>query len=274
LQRRFDGEADDWTEAVRTLAFLMGLRYRQVAVALAAHGFTQADIDEGFQRLAALTNGRLDVVPIPATADPAQVRALDLWENRWFPIVNATLRVRFAELHAIIFNNLTQTEGIEVIVSMSTMLSRLDAASKDQKNKAAFALLSQRGLTDTIIADAKRLLKAVATVETTIEEKPSITPEQDARLETELWDWYLEWSGIARAAISDRRALRALGFLSDRGTAVDDDEDGDDGEQGPPVAPVAPVVVRAAPTPKKPRIEPGMPGSSPFIDEEEDPSAR
>jgi len=41
-------------------------------------------------------------VPIPATADPAQVRALDLWENRWFPIVNATLRVRFPELHAII----------------------------------------------------------------------------------------------------------------------------------------------------------------------------
>jgi len=30
------------------------------------------------------------------------VRALDLWENRWFPIVNATLRVRFPELHAII----------------------------------------------------------------------------------------------------------------------------------------------------------------------------
>jgi len=261
-------------KAVRTLAFLMGLRNRQVAVALAAHGFTQEDIDEGFQRLAALTNGRLDVVPIPTTADPTQVRSLDLWENRWFPIVNATLRVRFPALHAMIFNNLTQTEGIEVIVSVSTMLSRLDAASKDEKNKAAFALLARRGLTDAILADAKRLLKAVATVETTIEEKPSITPEQDAALETALWDWYLEWSGIARAALTDRRALRALGFLSDRGTPIDDAEDGDDEEEGPPVAP---VVARPAPTPKKPRIEPGMPGSDPFIDgeeedEEEDPS--
>ena len=255
-------------KAVRTLAFMMGLRNRQVAVALAAHGFTQADIDEGFQRLAALTNGRLDVVPIAPSADPAQVRALDLWENRWFPIVSATLRARFPALHAMLFNNLTQTEGLEVIVSVSTLLSRLDAARKDATNKAAFALLARRGLTDEIIANARRLLKAVATAETTIEEKPSITPEEDAALETALWDWYLEWSGIARASITDRRALRALGFLNDRGAPIDDDDDGDDEEEGPPVAP---VVARPAP---KPRIEPGMPGSSPFIDDEEDPNGR
>ena len=29
---------------------------------------------------------------------------------------------------------------------------------------------------------------------------------------TAMWDWYLEWSAIARGIIRDRRQLRALGF--------------------------------------------------------------
>ena len=37
--------------------------------------------------------------------------------------------------------------------------------------------------------------------------------EQQAELETAMWAWYKEWSGIARAAIDDRRLLRSLGFL-------------------------------------------------------------
>ena len=32
-----------------------------------------------------------------------------------------------------------------------------------------------------------------------------------------LWTWYREWSGIARARITDRRLLRSMGFLRYRG---------------------------------------------------------
>jgi len=46
------------------------------------------------------------------------------------------------------------------------------------------------------------------------------------RRETEMWDYYLQWSAIARVAIRDRRLLRSLGFLklrrNDNGTGEDD----------------------------------------------------
>lgn len=40
------------------------------------------------------------------------------------------------------------------------------------------------------------------------------------------WAWYLEWSFIARKAISDRRALRELSFLcGSRGTGAEEEFD-------------------------------------------------
>lgn len=38
-------------------------------------------------------------------------------------------------------------------------------------------------------------------------------PQAAKAAEEDLWSWYLEWSGIARVAIRDRRMLRALGLL-------------------------------------------------------------
>ena len=243
-------------KADRTLSFLMGLRNRRVASVLAAHGFTSADTDEGWRHLQALTKGRLDVVAPTPEADPSLVLALDAWENRWFPIVSASLRARFPEAHAILFNNLTQTEGLEVIVSVSTLLSRIEALSKEKKHKEVLVLLKRRGVNDAVIADAKRLLAALGKVESAADETPSISAEEDAALEQALWDWYLEWSGIARAAIKDRRELRALGFLTERGGSVDDSDTPDE----PPVV--------AGPPGGQPRIEPGMPGSDPFAEED------
>lgn len=41
---------------------------------------------------------------------------------------------------------------------------------------------------------------------------PIADPEARAAAEAHLWAWCLEWSGIARATIKDRRILNALGF--------------------------------------------------------------
>ncbi len=49
---------------------------------------------EGFRRLNALTEGRLNYRE-PAGRDPSLLDKLDAWENRWFPIANASLRARF-----------------------------------------------------------------------------------------------------------------------------------------------------------------------------------
>ena len=38
--------------------------------------------------------------------------------------------------------------------------------------------------------------------------------EQLARAEGALWAWYLEWSQIARVAVTQRALLRQMGFVS------------------------------------------------------------
>jgi hypothetical protein len=49
------------------------------------------------------------------------------------------------------------------------------------------------------------------------------------RAENDLWDWYLEWSQIARTTITGRQLLRTLGFLTMTSSSsgkddVDDEE--------------------------------------------------
>lgn len=50
---------------------------------------------------------------------------LDAWENRWFPITDIVLRTNHPDVHAIIFRNLRQAEGVEVVATVTTLLDRL-----------------------------------------------------------------------------------------------------------------------------------------------------
>lgn len=53
----------------------------------------------------------------------------------------------------------------------------------------------------------------------------SRSAEEQALAEQALWSWYLEWGGIARATLTDRRLLRSLGFLQNRRSRSDEEED-------------------------------------------------
>lgn len=243
-------------KAVRVLQFLMGLRNAQVAAALSVHGFKNEDLAEGWSKMAALTAGRLEIPP-PRTADESALSALDKWENKWFPIASASLRSRFPEVHAAVFLNLPQTQGPELIISVSIFLSRLEDLKSSETGKQALLLLEKRGMVEAVLDEAKALLKKLETMETRRPAPPAVSPAEEARREAELWNWYLEWSEIARTVISDRRQLRALGFFANsrRGkeTIANDDSDVDD-------------TLAIAPVPDMPQI-PGMPGGPPFSDD-------
>lgn len=245
--------------AVRVLVFLMGLRNEDVARMLRASGMTAEDVDDGWARLQALTRGRLDFVAAPTEPDPKLLMLLDTWENRWFPVVSATLRARFPAAYAKVFNNLTQAEGIEVMISVRTLLTRFGELTAAEQRDEVRALLEKRGFTPQVIAEGNELVASLSTFASPREAPSNIDAVEEAARETALWDWYLEWSSIARAAIRDRRALRALGFLVDRGGVLV--EPNDDTEVDPTVAPTPPRPGNGGGTP---RVEPGMPGSDPF----------
>jgi hypothetical protein len=90
-----------------------GLRNRKVASALASRGFGKDDLEEGLALLRGVTDVSLAVLP-PSSPNPAVIEQIDRWENEWFPVANATLLRHHPEIHARVFLNLSQTEGVAV----------------------------------------------------------------------------------------------------------------------------------------------------------------
>ncbi|HEX7479477.1 MAG TPA: hypothetical protein VF331_16860 [Polyangiales bacterium] len=128
------------------------------------------------------------------------------------------------------------------LASLATLVERLGAMDDPNgaygaDGPAARVLLTQRGLTDERLAEAKAMLDQLGTFGGDVVPPPSAADPSE--IEAALWSWYLEWSGIARAVIRDRRLLRALGFLQGHGGSVVDDA-------GDP-APVEPAAVVEAP---------------------------
>jgi hypothetical protein len=221
----------------RVMRLYMGLRILAVAMALRAHGFSEEELDRGFALLKKLVVGRLGVKPIEAVAKP--VAWLDAWENKWFPIVQAVLNTHFPSARDVVFLNLSQTSGPPVVLTVGTLLDRIEVQPEEVR-----ALLATRGLTPEVIADARSQIAVFGDI-TKEDESTVIDEAADEAAEAELWAWYLEWSTIARTIITNRRYLRALGFLrNSKGEVVEapleEDEDGEDGDPSPDPQPAEP----------------------------------
>ncbi len=135
-------------KAARQLGFLMGFANPRIVAALNVCGFDRPEHQRGWDLLRAVVGEAFDYVGAPPT-DPKAVEAVDDWENRWYPIVDASLEHRFPEVHGRVFLNLSQTSGPEVLLSVATFVERIrglgaDGASDD--DRAAGELLAKRGL--------------------------------------------------------------------------------------------------------------------------------
>ncbi|GAB5543295.1 MAG: hypothetical protein SangKO_030550 [Sandaracinaceae bacterium] len=235
-------------KAHRVLRFLLGVRNRRVSRVLQRHGFDQEELERGWTLLRNLSAGRLNSQP--SALDPALMGALDVWENRWFPIAEATLTARAPAARDLVFRNLSRTEGPAVVISVGTFLERLEAlpraAAADgglgEDGESARELLARRGLTEEVVAEARSLLERVGSIEPPEEPEPEDHAADEAA-EQELWTWYLEWSAIARVAISDRRLLRSLGFLryKSQASGAEDEDESDDPEDPEDVVEPAPT---------------------------------
>lgn len=214
-------------KAGRVLRLLLGVSTPRVASSLAAYGFGEKDVNEGWERLRALS-GRRFASRASAAPDPSLLERLDAFENQWFPVARATLRRHHPEVGDWLFDDLDRTESLDVALSVGTFLDRLARLEKlDLPGAgAALILLARRGLTDGVVAEARSLLGQLPKGR----ESPvarGVTPGERRAAEEALWSWYLEWSQIARVAIHDPRLLARLGLLRpelDEADAIDSDE--------------------------------------------------
>lgn len=211
-------------KAARVLELLGGIAtVRRARRALRAHGFKDEDFEEGWRLLRAATGSRFLGSAGAGDADPALIAELDAWENKWFPIAQASLGRHFPQVEAFVFNELSQAEGAAVILTVGVFLERLAALDKQTDEtagladrKAARALLVQRGINKAVVTQAESLLEQLGTLADDEEDDDEVAAQEAearAAAEAEMWGWYREWSKVVQSSITDRRVLRRLGFL-------------------------------------------------------------
>jgi hypothetical protein len=212
--------------AERVFRFLYALRSQQIVGILMEHGFGDADLDEGWSLLRQVSRRSVAGCQLSAAGILQEVHAqLDAWQNRWRPIVDATLRRRAPAIHEALLDGVKIERGGRAAVSVGVLLQRYrelprmrQAAVKNARPEA-MRLLAQRGFTEAVAAEGERLCAAVMRGAPA----PPVDPEAAgfAGADRALWAYYLEWSRIARAAIKDRRLLRRLGFALGEGASDD-----------------------------------------------------
>jgi hypothetical protein len=217
-------------KAHRVLDFLVGVGHRDARRALEGLGFKDSDLEEGWKRLRALSYVSA-LGPSETAADP--LSELAAWESRWFAVGEVVLRLNFPAVHAVVFHKLRRTVGPEVVMAVTTLLDRLEAITRPEEEaglgeegRRARELLASRSLTDEVLAQGRRLLARIGEEPDAPSRAELDAQDRDARAAAErhLWSWYLEWSTLARLAISDRRLLRSLGFR--RSARADGGEEG------------------------------------------------
>jgi len=198
------------------------------------YGFSQKHLDVGWDGLRDVTRVRLGKQK--TIRDPQAIVVLDKFENVWFVVSKATLQHRYPQVHDALFRNLKQSGGDSVALTVMTFLLRLremEAGEGEygEDGPRARDELRARGLTDEIVAEAQSHVESL-TEWTEPDEEETDTSKEQEESEERMWAWYLEWSSIARVALTDRRLLRSLGYLSTKkGSRGGDDLDEDSAEQ-------------------------------------------
>ncbi len=239
-------------KAQRVVKFLIGARNPIVVAALAAHGFTEKDLREGLTHLATVTRLRLGSHDLGE--EPRLLQELEEFEGKWFGIAKLALQHHYPALADKLFANLTALGGSEAAVAVNTFIERLTAlgdpnGAHGPDAAAACALLAERGLTPTKLAEGKAIIDQLGTFQAADAAAISLSTDQETA-EQAMWAWYLEWAGIARLAIRDRRVLRALGFLRPKRSGESD------------LVPHEPVVTPPAPQPSPaPQTPPALPSA-------------
>jgi len=189
--------------------FLMGMRLPEPYEMLVDCGWSAEQLDRGWRLVEQAGRARFSEERI--TADRTNAELLE-FKNRWFPVVRLVLGKRKPRITARLigsYDSRSQGSAGFLVEPFLSTLSELEA-SDDPEERAARELLRERGLSAKAVATAARLVEQSRRLIAT--KPPAALLEAEARAEVELWDFYQEWAGLARRAITNRNLLRSLGL--------------------------------------------------------------
>ena len=210
----------------RVLRFLRGSIHPAVFGRLVTRGFSTAVYDEGNALLANAVFTRSEAAPRASPADnPAVAKVAEL-EKLWVPVAQASLERRHPAVFEPLFRGYQRVGGVDVILMVRLFVerSRALAAQADDESRAAVALLASRGLTAAVVDEMDAALAAAMKAARPIVAAP---PGEADEAERAMWDYYLEWSRIARTVIKEPELRRAMGFLDPRARPIEPEPEPD-----------------------------------------------
>ncbi|WP_437595173.1 hypothetical protein [Sorangium sp. So ce1000] len=217
----------------RALKFLSAAgKNKQIRALLRERGYTDEDHKEGWDllhRASGFGIGEPDEVEDAEVG--AAIAELDAWDEPHFRIIRAALERRHPVQEKFVFDNLTPQVGAGAVVSVKTLLDRLDALEKSAKRKAtrkddhaALETLAKRGYPKEERSRLRQLVDIASGEGTASEEGDGeatgdaepVRAVVDSREHVDalraLYAWHREWSETARAVIKRRDFLVRLGL--------------------------------------------------------------
>jgi hypothetical protein len=231
----------------RVLMFLIAVGTSvPIRAALASRGYTQKESDYAWdllKKLAGTTSAGDSGPSIDKKVQDAIVE-LDRWDEPNFESIEATLQRFHPEQAQFVFEKLEAKQGPEAVVSVSTLLDRLDTLESGEDRKdtrkadtAALKTLGERGYTKD---ERKRLRDLVKLSQSVVLVAP-VSDEERTKALTALYRWLSDWSASAKLVISRRDHLIRLGLAKRKKTAKTKKA-----AEAKAAAPPAPPVVAAA----------------------------
>lgn len=216
----------------RALKFLSTLsKSKTIHAALAERAYTEDEHQEGWDLVLQVSGYHL---PRGAARDEDPevshaVVTLDLWDEPNFRLIHAALARRHPDQDAFVFNNLEPATGAGAVISVSTLLDRLDALESGEERKAtrkadlaALATLAKRKFTKDERARLRALVKVAlkpAKLDPASASSPGDSEAEQQKALLKLWSWYCEWSETARVVITRRDHLIRLGLAKPKRTS-------------------------------------------------------
>lgn len=229
----------------RFAAFFLALSRPHIVKRMQKVGFTPDHWNRAWNLIRQSVDTRLGL-----TAEPVdRLSAITDLERQWMPVVQTTLEMNYPALHGELIGNYQRVSGPVLLPLMQEVVRRIEALelSPDPERQEARALLAERGFTSAVVAEMKTAIDDGLAVHDAQADGEKLVAEADEAM----WSFYLEWSRMARAVITDRFALRQLGFLRTAKPAEPQAP-----AALPPAQPVVTQPVEIVPAPAVPALPP------------------
>lgn len=191
----------------RAFRFLLGLaRNPPARRALEKHGFDAAERRRGI----VLLDRILTFVPEDEedTVVAGAADELDHSDERILEQVRLSL-TRFPAVRDRLLHGIVAGTGPDAVKAVQVLLERIDELERSGDDREAVEVLAVRGLPTQ---DRKRLRGLIETAQSLRETTEGGTASEYEALLIELRDWFDEWTGFARLAITRRDILVRLGL--------------------------------------------------------------